>query len=130
MIFGEGMRVRRYLATAAVGAFLLATAGCSGPGRKPFPGPIEQRVTVVAERFQFVPSTIDLSQGKRAAIRIKSGDISYGIAVSGLGLRAYVPAKKDAILRFKPMKKGSFNLLCTAPAGAECRNMRGTIRVK
>lgn len=122
--------MRRYLTVMAAGAVLLTITGCSGPGRKPSLGPVEQRVTVVAERFQFVPSTIDLAQGKRAAIRIKSGDVSYSVAVSGLGLRAQVPAKKDTVIRFKPLKKGSFTLLCTSPAGTECSNMRGTIRVK
>lgn len=122
--------MRRHLAVTVAGAFLLAGAGCASPGRKPLPGPVEQRVTVVAERFQFVPSTIDLTRGKRAAIRIKSGDIGYGVAVSGLDLRARVPAKKDTVLRFTPARRGNFSLRCTSPAGRECDNMRGTVRVK
>lgn len=122
--------MRRYLALAVIGAALFAVTGCSLPARKLSVGPIEQRVTVVAERFQFIPATIDLARGKKTAIKIKSGDIAYDVAISGLGLRVHVPAKKDAVMRFTPMTKGGFTLLCTSPAGIECANMRGTVRVK
>lgn len=127
---GGGKMMRRCLAAVTAGAVLLLGAGCARPGRKPFPGPVEQRITIVAERFQFVPSTIELTQGKKAAIRIKSGDFAYGVAVPDLGLRARVSARKDTILRFTPKAKGNFSLLCTSPAGPPCENMRGTVRVK
>lgn len=120
----------RFAILSAIAGVSVLAAGCPRVARKPLPGPVEQRVTIVAERFQFIPSTIDLTRGKEASVKIRSGDVAYGVAVPELGLRARVPAKKETLLKFTPERTGSFTLRCTAPAGPACDNMRGTIRIR
>lgn len=108
----------------------LLAAGCAGARPKPLAVPLEQRLTIVAERFQFIPATVEVSAGKKVVLTFKSGDRGYGIAIDGLGVKAYIPAGKERKVAFTPPRKGGFPLRCTAPATPSCLNMRGTVRVR
>ena len=119
----------RSLVATLLAAALTVASGCAGMRRRP-PAALEQRVTIVAERYQFIPSTVDLRAGQPVAMRLKSGDGAYGVAVPELGLKAFMPKGKDTTLRFTPRRAGDLTLKCTAPANQSCLNMRGTLRVR
>lgn len=108
----------------------LLAAGCAGARPKPLAVPVEQRLTIVAERFQFIPAMIEVARGKKVVLTFKSGDRGYGIAIDGLGVKAFIPAGKERKVAFTPSRTGEFPLRCTAPATPSCRNMRGTVRVR
>lgn len=116
-------------AAALAAAVLLLAGGCAGVRRKP-PAAVEQRVTVVAERYQFIPATVDLSARHPVVLRLKSGDRAYGVELQPLGMKAFIPKGKDATLRFTPARAGDLTLRCTAPATQACLNMRATLRVR
>ncbi len=105
-------------------------AGCAAGRRKPLEMPLEQRLTIVAENFQFIPSTVKVARDKTVVLLLKSGDRGYGVAIEDLGVKAYIPAGKETRIRFRPAEKGEFALRCTAPATPSCLNMRGTIIVE
>ncbi len=119
----------RSLLAALLAATLTMAGGCAGLRRKP-PAALEQRVTIVAERYQFIPSTVDLRAGQPVVLRLKSGDGAYGVAIPELGLKAFIPKGRDTTLSFTPRRAGDLTLRCTAPATQSCLNMRGTLRVR
>lgn len=108
----------------------LLLAGCAGARPKPLGVPVEQRLTIVAENYQFIPATLEVTRGKRVVLRFKSGDRGYGIAIDGMDVKAFIPSGKEKKVAFTPSRKGEFPLRCTAPATPSCLNMRGTVRVR
>lgn len=121
------MGARLLLAAWLAGSLILS--GCAAARRKP-PAALEQRVTIVAERYQFIPSTVDLAAGRATVLRLRSGDRAYAVALPDLGLKAFIPKGRETTLRFTPRRRGDLTLHCTAPANQACLNMRGTLRVR
>lgn len=117
------------LAVAAVLAVMILPGCARRPAGKPLP--IEQRFTITAEKFQFVPGTIQVAPAKRVGLRLKSNDVTYGFAIPALNLRTVIPAKGETTLQFTPSRKGSFVFRCTPPGPQPgCRQMRGMLIVK
>lgn len=113
----------------------MSLTGCTGGSRKPWPfpvSPIEQRLSVVAKKYEFVPATLKVRKDRKVVMRIRSVDnLSYGVYIPELGLRTTVPAGGESEIRFVPKRKGMFGIRCGPPArGPGCDNMRGTIEVK
>ncbi len=100
-----------------------ATAG----GEKP-----DRVISIVAERFSFVPSVIGLKLGEVVELRIRSLDTNHGFRIREAGVNVIVPkrGRGDARILFRAQKKGVFPFECSKACGAGHTIMRGRIVVK
>lgn len=89
-------------------------------------------ISVVAERFSFVPSVIRMEQGEVVELRIRSLDTNHGFRIREAGVNVIVPkrGRGDARILFRAQKKGVFPFECSKACGAGHTIMRGRIVVR
>ena len=89
-------------------------------------------ISIVAERFSFVPSVIRLELGEVVELRIRSLDTNHGFRIREAGVNVIVPkrGRGDARILFRAQKKGVFPFECSKACGAGHTIMRGRIVVK
>ena len=118
-----------------IAAFLLVTiastlsAGVDGESKQEKP---DRVISIVAERFSFVPSRIKLKLGETVEFRIRSLDTNHGFFIQGTDANAIVPkrGKGEARVLFRAQRKGVFPFVCSKACGAGHTMMRGHIEVK
>lgn len=110
-----------------IGALLLTAAATEPEQPK-----ADREISIVAERFSFVPSRIKLKQGEVVIFRIRSLDTNHGFAIREAGVNVIVPkrGKGEARVLFRAQKKGVFPFLCSKACGAGHTMMRGSIVVE
>jgi cytochrome c oxidase subunit 2 len=89
-------------------------------------------ISIVAERFTFVPSQIKLKQGEVVELRIRSLDTNHGFHIRDAGVNVIVPkrGKGDARILFRAQEKGVFPFVCSKACGAGHTMMSGQIVVE
>jgi cytochrome c oxidase subunit 2 len=121
----------RLLAAAAILALpWLWTASAAGPEDKSEQA--DRVISIVAERFTFVPSQIKLRQGEVVELRIRSLDTNHGFSLRDAGVNVIVPkrGKGDARVLFRAQEKGVFLFECSKACGAGHTMMTGRIVVE
>ncbi|HSR67318.1 MAG TPA: cupredoxin domain-containing protein [Acidobacteriota bacterium] len=89
-------------------------------------------IHIVAERFHFIPSQIELTQGEVVELRIRSLDTNHGFFIPDAGVDVVVPKRRRGVARvlFRAQEKGTFPFHCSQACGAGHTLMRGQIVVK
>ena len=89
-------------------------------------------ISIVAERFTFNPSRINLKQGEVVEFILTSDDTDHGFRIPEAGIDVAIPPRSKGELRVKfvAVKKGRFAFECSRPCGAGHNLMRGVIAVK
>lgn len=95
-------------------------------------GPVVQKVSVVAERFNFTPSKIKVQQGTRLEITLTSEDTFHGFRVPSANINQIIPARGRGSVKvvFDAKEMGSYSFECSRPCGAGHTMMRGVIVVE
>jgi len=73
---------------------------------------------VIAKQWEFIPSTITVSQGDTVRLKVKSVDVDHGIAIPQLGVNQPVPAGESVTIEFRATQKGQFPLICSVFCGS------------
>ena len=119
--------VRKTLLAAA-----LATGAMAAPTGQETTAP--RVIHVVAERFNFTPSTITVDQGTSVELRISSDDTDHGFKLVGLGddINIEIPkrGRGEAKVTFVATEPGSYRFECSRICGAGHGFMHGTVRVR
>ncbi len=94
--------------------------------------PKTQRVSVVAERFNFTPSRIKVKEGTLLEITLTSDDTFHGFRVPSANINQIIPARGRGNVKvlFDAKEKGSYPFECSRPCGAGHTMMRGVIIVE
>ena len=102
-------------------------ASLSGQERKP-----DRVIVLIAERFAFSPSKIEVKRGELVEFILTSDDTDHGFHIQGTTINVAIPpqGKGEARVRFSVNEKGRFTFECWRPCGAGHNLMRGTIVVK
>ena len=89
-------------------------------------------ISIVAERFTFNPSRINVKQGELIEFVLTSDDTGHGFRIPGAGIDTAIPqsGKGEVRLRFVAKEKGRVVFECSRPCGAGHNLMRGAIVVK
>ena len=89
-------------------------------------------ITIMAERFTFNPSRINLKQGEVVEFILTSDDTDHGFRIPEAGIDVAIPPQSKGELRVKfvAAAKGRFAFECSRPCGAGHNLMRGVITVK
>ena len=118
-------------AAAVVGtAHLLAPALLSArqaPATASAPTVIE----VVARKFEFVPSSIEVTEGDHVRLVIKSGDGVHGFAIKKFKVNKVIKRGGEPVtIDFVASAAGSFPILCSEECGEGHEGMTGMLVVR
>jgi cytochrome c oxidase subunit 2 len=89
-------------------------------------------VRIVAERFTFTPSRIELLAGENVELVVKSDDTAHGLRISGTDIDTVVPKRGSGEIRV-PVKidqPGRYAFECSRVCGAGHDFMRGELIVR
>lgn len=122
-----GLKRRPSLIAASVAVAMFATAFVAQPALSALTGTRE--VTIVAERYEYSPSTIVLKKDEPVILHLVSRDRVHGFNVKGLGVRADVLPGDEIRIPLTPHKTGTFPFKCDLFCGSGHTDMSGTIVV-
>ena len=92
--------------------------------------PEPRKVEVVARKFAFEPSTIEVKAGESVEITFSSADTKHGFTCKELGLEKVVFAKGEpATVKFTAQKPGTYEFKCAKFCGLGHGKMKGAIVV-
>lgn len=92
-------------------------------------GQSPRTLEMVAQRFQFVPDTLDLRVGEPVLLLIRSLDYIHGFNVPDLGLRADLLPGMVTPVHITPGQVGRLDFLCDNFCGDGHENMHGHFNV-
>ena len=89
-----------------------------------------QVVRIVAERFTFTPSRIEVAVGTTVEIHIRSEDTDHGFHIVG-GRNVIIPKRRqgEAVVVFEADEPGTYRFECSKLCGAGHNFMTGEIIV-
>ena len=124
--------------TASISLALLVVGVVSiagEPRQEPAPAEGEPKVfEVVARRFDFEPATIEVTEGDRVRLVVRSADGPHGVEIKAFKVKKAVPRAKpgDApiTIEFVATSAGEFPILCSGYCGNGHEDMKGTLVVK
>lgn len=86
--------------------------------------------TVVAKRFSFEPSTIEVTQGDRVKLVVTSADGVHGVGIRKFKVNKLVPRGGSAVtIEFTADEAGTFPIVCSEACGDGHADMRGSLVV-
>jgi cytochrome c oxidase subunit 2 len=88
-----------------------------------------QTITIRASRFAFEPSEITVKKGEPVKVIIQSEDVSHGLLIEDLGIRAEVKKGQSATITFTPETVGTFEGKCAHFCGSGHGSMTLTVHV-
>ena len=90
-----------------------------------------RRIDVIARRFAFDPSEIDVAAGERIELSIKSADGVHGIEIKPLKIKRQIPRGDMAVrIEFTAPAPGRYPIVCSEYCGASHEDMKGTLVVR
>jgi cytochrome c oxidase subunit 2 len=119
--------------TAAV--LLTASASIFGLRQEPAPEPrtFDKTFEVVARRFAFEPATIEVTEGDRVRLIVRSADGPHGVEIKEFKVKKAVPRAKPGdspiTIEFVASKAGTYPILCSEYCGNGHKDMTGTLVV-
>lgn len=93
---------------------------------------VDRQVTIVAERFNYMPSRVKVKRGQTIEFILSSEDTHHGFLIRELGVDVLIPplGKGEARVLVRFEKPGRYVFECSRPCGAGHNAMRGQIIVE
>ena len=97
-------------------------------------GPEPKVIEVVARRFEFEPSTIEVIEGDRVRLLVRSADGPHGVEIKQFKVKKGVPRAKPGdspvTIEFVASTAGTFPILCSEYCGKGHEDMKGALVVQ
>jgi|GEM_PF-774221 len=91
--------------------------------------PQSRIIEVAAKPFSFTPNKIMVNSGDMLELRITtSGGFAHNFSIDEFGINEPLPNGQTTVIRFTPMKKGTYTFYCAVDSHRE-RGMVGTLTV-
>lgn len=122
-------RMRRTRGRGLGPALLLAlgTASVGASGDVP---PPPRAIEMVASRFRFEPETLQVAEGERVRLTLRSTDTEHGFTIKKLNVRVAVPKTGEPVtVEFVADKPGTYEFKCSEYCGSGHGRMKGQIVV-
>jgi cytochrome c oxidase subunit 2 len=88
-------------------------------------------IEVVAKRFTFEPSLIEVTEGERVRLVVKSADGVHGIEIKKFKVNKKIPRGGEAVtIEFVAEAPGKFPILCSEYCGNDHDAMKGMLVVE
>jgi cytochrome c oxidase subunit 2 len=114
-----------YLVLAiALLAAAVAPGGSSAQSQEP------RLIEVVAKRFAFEPSEIEVTVGERVRLSVVSADGVHGIEIKKVKVKKEIPRGTEPVMiEFTATEAGRFPIVCSEYCGNGHDDMKGTLVV-
>ena len=88
-------------------------------------------IEVVAKRFVFEPSEIEVTVGERIRLAVRSADGVHGIEIKKVTVSKEIPrGAAPVMIEFTADEAGRFPIICSEYCGDGHDDMKGTLVVK
>jgi cytochrome c oxidase subunit 2 len=115
---------------AAAGTALLLGAAAMSNQQDPAAASAPRTVEVVVKRFSFEPARVDVTEGERVRLVVKSGDGVHGIEIKKFKINKKVPRGGEPVtIEFVAAAAGEFPILCSEYCGDGHEDMKGMLVV-
>lgn len=105
-------------------------ARSSGAAVRPLAQGEPRTIEVVAKKFSFEPSRIDVTEGERVRLIVKSGDGVHGVEIKKFKVNKKVPRGGDPVtIEFTASAAGEFPIMCSEYCGDGHEDMKGMLVV-
>ena len=85
---------------------------------------------VTASRYRFEPASLEVTEGDRVILTLRSADTTHGFAIPELKVKATVPKGGAPVtVEFMASKAGTFPFACSEYCGSGHRQMKGRLVV-
>jgi cytochrome c oxidase subunit 2 len=117
---------RRGRWTAALVALGAASVSASGDVSPSAPRAIE----MIASRFQFEPATLQVTEGDRVRLTLRSTDTDHGFSIRKLNVKVAVPKGGEPVtVEFVADSAGTYEFKCSEYCGSGHGRMKGQLVV-
>jgi cytochrome c oxidase subunit 2 len=121
----------RIHAAAVAGTALLLGAGTVPARQDPATASAPREIEVVASRFAFEPARIEVTEGERVRLLVRSGDGVHGIEIKKFRVNRTIPrGGKPVTVDFTASAPGTYDILCSEYCGDGHEAMTGTLVVQ
>jgi cytochrome c oxidase subunit 2 len=121
---------RCVIAAAVVGMALLCGEAFASAAQDPATASAPRVIEVTAKRFTFEPSTIEVVEGERIRLLVKSADGVHGVQIKKFNVNKLVPrGGKPVTIDFVASAAGTFDILCSEECGDGHDAMTGKLVV-
>jgi cytochrome c oxidase subunit 2 len=118
-------RASRILLIAAIA--VLPNGGASPAAQADMPHVID----VIAKRFAFEPSQIEVTVGERVVLSVRSADGVHGVEIKKFKVKQEVPRGGDPVrIEFTATDAGRFPIVCSEYCGDGHEDMKGVLVVQ
>lgn len=108
------------------------------PSPQPAPSPSGDQATqssvkeftMVAQQWEFQPSTITVKRGDAVKLTIRSVDVAHGFSLPEFNVDSRLEPGQDTVVEFIAERSGSFPFRCSVFCGSGHGDMRGTLVVE
>lgn len=124
------MAKQLFHAAAVVGMALLCGEASASATQDPITASAPRIVEVVAKRFTFEPPTIEVVEGERVRLSVRSADGVHGLQIKRFNVNKLVPrGGKPVTIDFVASAAGTFEILCSEECGDGHDAMTGKLVV-
>ena len=89
-----------------------------------------REIQVVAKKFAFEPSRIEVTEGERVRLVVTSADILHGVEIKKFRVKKTVPRGGTVVtIEFTASAAGEYPILCSEYCGQGHDDMKGTLIV-
>jgi cytochrome c oxidase subunit 2 len=112
-------------------ALLVAATQSRGAGQPASPAQEPRVIDVVAKRFAFEPSEIEVTVGERVTLAVRTADGVHGIEIKKFKVKKEIPRGTEPVMiEFTASEAGRFPILCSEYCGDGHGDMKGALVVK
>jgi len=116
---------------AAAGTALLLGAAAMSHQQDPAAASAPRTFEVVASKFSFEPSRIEVNEGERVKLVVKSADGVHGVEIKKFKVKKEIPRGGDPVMiEFTATEAGRFPIVCSEYCGNGHDDMKGMLVVK
>jgi cytochrome c oxidase subunit 2 len=112
--------------------FLLILAPTAGSSRSAAQTPAPRVIEIMAERFEFWPAEITITEGETIELHVRSYDTLHGFRLVGSRINLVIPkrGKGYATTTVNGLAPGRYTFECSRMCGAGHNFMRGELIVR
>jgi cytochrome c oxidase subunit II len=115
----------RTIVYLALGMTLAAASGATYPD-----DPQMRAFEITASRFRFEPASLEVKEGDRVVLTLRSADTTHGLAIPEFKVKTTVPKGGAPVtVEFVATKAGTFAFECSEYCGSGHRQMKGRLVV-
>ena len=113
-------------------ACITSVVAIPGPsaGTPALQNPERRVIDITVKRYEFVPPSVEVVQGERVRLVVKSGDGLHGFGIKRFDVSKEIPRGETVNIDFVADAPGEFPILCTEFCGDGHEQMKGVLVVK